>query len=439
MTGMHVFEPLSGGRISSPKFRESLCRSEAFEGLDEDLDRFYALKLVKQAGKEAGFTAELIELLEYYLIRTHETDWTQGNRPICYQSVLTTAQDLDITERQVRNREKSLNELGAITWQDSGNFKRFGVRDQQSRRIIYAFGVDLSPLASLIPALEQKLKEKKAFKEEWNQRKRRISGYRGRIRSLLAEASLHDELADFVVSVQAEYEAISHSIRTYHSLSDLQTLLDKHHLMVQGLFEALEAVSKAGDISSIAYDISARDEIDCPHIQCTTSPISDKSDTSSLKDKSFQGSVAAIPDIPSQDDSPGKDCKEPSIPSSVIEDMGRITPKQLLWAASERFKDRHMLYGRGLYLNEFVDTAFDLITELGIHKSAWWNACQILGRQGAAICVLIIDQKAQDPENPVRNPGGYLREMTVRAQKGELKLHRSVFGLLKRSDEKYDA
>ena len=439
MTSINLYEPPFGGRVSSPKFRESVQRSEAFEGLEENLDRFYALKLVKQAGKELGFTAELIELLEYYLIRTDEIDWTEGSRPICYQAVLTTAQDLGISERQVRNREKALNERGALTWQDSGNFKRFGVRDRESRRIVYAFGVDLSPLASLIPALEQKLEEKKALRYAWNERKRKISGYRGRIRSLLAEASLHDELADFVMTVQAEYEAISYSIRTYHSLSDLQALLDKHHLMVQALFEVLETVSKAGDIILITCETSAKDEVDCLHIQCTNLSSSDKSDTSSPSGKSFQRSVAADTNPQTQDSSRGKDRQVSALPSSVIEDMGRITSKQLLWAASERFKERHMLYGRGLDLNEFVDTAFDLLKDLGIHKSAWWNACQILGRHGAAICVLIIDQKAQDPENPVKNPGGYLREMTARAKKGELKLHRSVFGLLKRGDEKHDA
>ena len=52
---------------------------------------------------------------------------------------------------------------------------------------------------------------------------------------------------------------------------------------------------------------------------------------------------------------------------------------------------------------------------------------------------MIIDQKMQDPSNPVRSPGGYLREMTVRAQKGELNLQGSIFGLLKRSEESKDA
>ena len=54
---------------------------------------------------------------------------------------------------------------------------------------------------------------------------------------------------------------------------------------------------------------------------------------------------------------------------------------------------------------------------------------------------MVIDQKSQaaDPADRVRNPGGYLREMTARAKKGELNLHGSVFGLLKRGTGEHDA
>ena len=65
-----------GGRLSSPKFRASLTSAEEFCGLEDDVNRFHALKLIKKVGKELGFTSELVEMLEYYLIRTNEVDWT---------------------------------------------------------------------------------------------------------------------------------------------------------------------------------------------------------------------------------------------------------------------------------------------------------------------------------------------------------------------------
>ena len=444
MEQIRNYEPPVGGRVSSPKFRASLQRAEEFNGLEEDVNRFHALKLIKKAGKEAGFTAELIELLEYYLVRTDEVDWTEGNQPICYQSVVNTAQDLDISERQVRNRERALNALGALTWKDSGNFKRYGVRDRETRRIMYAFGVDLSPLASLISTLEYKVEEKKALKALWGEHKRKISGLRARIRALLAEASHHNDLEALLEEMQHDYEDISYSIRTYHRLDVLKVLLDKHKTIYQHLIEALDTTSKEADNIEITDNTSSREEVNYRHIQCTNKTKSNKLDTcSNPSGISFQKSVPKVPVISGKDEGFGKESQETKDEVQAKENMStnisKVTWKQMLNACSERFKNQIPIHDRPLSWEDLLEAAYQLLPELGINKSAWWQSCQILGRHGAAICIMIIDQKAQDPHDPVRNPGGYLREMTTRAQKGELNLHGSVFGLLKREKEKYDA
>jgi len=440
MEQIRTYEPPVGGRVSSPKFRASLQRAEEFNGLEEDVNRFHALKLIKKAGKDAGFTAELIELLEYYLVRTDEIDWTEGNQPICYQSVVNTAQDLDISERQVRNRERALNALGALTWEDSGNFKRYGVRDRETRRIMYAFGVDLSPLASLIPILEYKVEEKKALKALWGEHKRKISGLRARIRALLAEASHHNELEALLEDMQHDYEDISYSIRTYHRLDALKALLEKHQIVYQSLIEALDTSSKAVDNTEITDNTSSREEIDYRHIQCTNKTKSNKLDTcSNPPGISFQESVPKVSVRNGEDSAFGKEQKETELATKTKDDISKVTWKQMLNACSERFKNQIPIHDRPLSWEDLLDAAYQILPDLGINKATWWQSCQILGRHGAAICVMIIDQKAQDPHDPVRNPGGYLREMTARAKKGELNLHGSVFGLLKREKEKYDA
>ncbi len=424
-----------GGRLGSPKFRASLTSAEEFCGLEENVDRFHALKLIKKVGKELGFTSELVEMLEYYLIRTNEVDWTEGHQPICYQAVITTAQDLGISERQVRNRENALNRLGALTWEDSGNFKRYGVRDRETGEIKYAFGVDLSPLASLLPVLEQALEEKEAYKELWNERKRKITAYRARIRILLAEASLYPEMSDTVQAVQNGYEAISHSIRSYHSLERLKDLIEDHKLLLEGLSEALEMVAASVGKQEITQDISATGASDCRHIHSTTPPKSDKSDTSSPTAISFQESVADCPE-PKEVDS-GEDGKSATEQKGKNYGMEHISWKMMVNSCSERFKDHIPLHNRALSWADLIEAANALLPTLGINRTAWWDACDVLGREGAAICIMIIDQKAQDPENPVRNPGGYLRKMVSRAKTGDLNLQGSVFGLLKRSEESH--
>jgi len=426
-----------GGRLSSPKFRASLTSAEEFCGLEDDVNRFHALKLIKKVGKELGFTSELVEMLEYYLIRTNEVDWTEGHQPICYQAVITTAQDLGISERQVRNRENALNRLGALTWEDSGNFKRYGVRDRETGEIKYAFGVDLSPLASLIPALEQALEEKEAYKELWNEHKRKITAYRARIRTLLAEAALYKEMSDTVQAVQQGYDSISYSIRTYHSLERLKALTEDHKLLLKELLDALEMVATSVDKQEITQDISPTDESDCRHIHSTTFNQSNKLDTSSPSAISFQESVAESTE-PKEAES-GEGGKTETEQKNKDYGMGHISWKMMVNSCSERFKDHIPLHNRALSWADLVEAANALLPTLGINRTAWWDACDVLGREGAAICIMIIDQKAQDPQNPVRNPGGYLRKMVFRAKTGDLNLQGSVFGLLKRGEEKPNA
>ncbi|MAE50921.1 MAG: hypothetical protein CMH27_03845 [Micavibrio sp.] len=429
-----------GGRLSSPKFRAGLQDLDEYIGLEEDVDRFKALKLVKMAGKDAGFSAELVELLEYYVIRTDEADWKEGSQPINYQSVTTTAQDLDISERQVRNREKALHALGALSWQDSGNFKRYGMRDRETREIQYAFGVDLSPLASLMPVLEAKVAAKQAAKAKWNETKRKISAYRARIRALIAEAGHYDELDEMLLHITYEYEKISFSIRTYHAQSDLDDLLGEHKALYEAMYQALEGVAQAEDKSSFSCDTSATDETDFPHIQCTNFQTSNKLDYSNRSGISLQEGVAGSTETNNKHTACGDIAKEQEAESNKIaETISKITWKQVLNACSDRFKERIPLHERPLSWQDLTDAAHGLLPTLGIHKSAWWEACSTLGRTGATICIMIIDQKMQDSSNPIRSPGGYLREMTVRAQKGELNLQGSIFGLLKRSEESKDA
>lgn len=437
MTFTSTETPPVGGRISSPKFRASLDQSENFTGLTADMNGFDALRLVKQVGREGGFTPELIEMLEYYLVRTSEIDWTEGNRPICYQAVTTTALDLGISERQVLKRETALHDLGALTWHDSGNHKRYGMRDRETGIILYAFGADLSPLAALVPALTQKIAEKKAQKELWNHYKRQISALRARIRALMAEATLFEELDDLLVTMREEYERISYSIRTYHTHDRLKTLLEEHRLVYRGLSEALEGCSTLEDNLQNSSNNTTTDVIEFRHIHNTTIPESDKSDYSRAQPNVFKEDVALSTSINGQ--SGAADSSDTEKTADNDQDWANITTKQMLNACSDRFKEQIPMHARAMSWDDLVEAAYAVLPVLGIHKSAWHDACAELGRYRAAICVMIIDQKAQDPKNPVRSPGGYLRRMTARAHTGELNLLGSVFGLLKREEGRHDA
>ena len=240
-----------GGRIASPKLRHSLEQCEDFEGLEEKVSRYDLLLLVKRAGKKAGFSPRMIALLDYYMSFTRDIDWEEGSCPIVYQSLARTALDMGVSERQIQILEKQLFEVGALTWHDSGNHRRFGQRCEETGQIMFAYGAELTPLAYLKTELQDKLHEKQLYDKAWMETKRQISWYRRQIRAILLEAESgagecgeeftldKADLLDF----SNRYERIAICIRTYMDLICLRELLGKH----KDLYEILSAKTSEHD------------------------------------------------------------------------------------------------------------------------------------------------------------------------------------------------
>ena len=84
--------------------------------------------------------------------------------------------------------------------------------------------------------------------------------------------------------------------------------------------------------------------------------------------------------------------------------------------------------------DDVVEAAYRLKPRLGVSQLSWGEACSTLGRNTAAICLLVTDRAAQREVDPVLKPAAYFRAMVARARGGELRLHASVFGLLERGE-----
>src|SRR5690606_1300169 len=106
-------------------------------------------------------------------------------RPVVFQSLSRTALDLGVSERQIQKLERRLFEIGAVAWHDSGNHKRFGRRNPKTGKLLFAYGVDLTPLAYLKQQLEEKLEEKQRYNDQWQATKRAVSEHRRQLRGHL--------------------------------------------------------------------------------------------------------------------------------------------------------------------------------------------------------------------------------------------------------------
>lgn len=425
-TYRHELKSLGGGgRIASDALRHAQRLSEDFCGLEEGADRYGLLLLAKRAGKHAGFTPRMLTLLEYYLAFTRDLDWEQGSRPVVYQSLARTALDLGVTERQVQKLEAALFAAGAISWNDSGNHKRYGQRDSETGRIAYSFGVDLTPLAYLRPRLETVLAEKRRHDDAWMAAKREASWLRRQVRALLAEWSQREEGRPpaEIERFAKRYDAIAVPIRTSMDLVSLTALVAEHKKLQGAIVEAMgvnhpradEALQSASIVKQTTKG-SSRGEPQVAHYKYPTHSFKEPC---SRDDAGFQESVLQPSAGKPASSSMGQ-------PTSGLE---HVTLSMALGAASDRLSAQ---LPKDPGWGDLVEAAYRLRSELGVSQESWGEACGVLGRSGAAVAVLVTDRAALREDDPVRAPAAYFRGLVSRAERGELRLHSTLFGLLNR-------
>lgn len=416
-----------GGRISSQKLRNSIEQSQDFEGLEKNVRHFELLTLVKRAGKQAGFTSKMIELLEHYMIFTRAIDWAEGNQPIVYKSQYQTAMDLGISDRHLQRLEKQLFDIGAITWNDSGNCKRYGQRDSESGKIIYAYGVDLTPLAYMKDELEAIVHEQQLYKAAWMETKRQVSWHRHQIKSMLAEMSeLTDEGQG---ALEAQYETIAVRYNTTMSLVDFRAMLSQHQDLYNDVLAALEALYK--EFKTIKE--SCKTDSNVGHKQDTKNNQFNKLNTRSPSVIGFREIFKEIlvnePQTSVQEDRYNTENETNLILKTGLQ---HVTLKQMLNICGDDLKDLLPREARAMNINDFVEAAYQFKSKLFISQASWAKACEALGREGATLCVILTDRAVSREENPVRKPAAYFNSMILKAKAGDLRLHKSVFGLLKR-------
>jgi replication initiation protein RepC len=84
---------------------------------------------------------------------------------------------------------------------------------------------------------------------------------------------------------------------------------------------------------------------------------------------------------------------------------------------------------------EIVDAAgMGLRAELGVSASLWGEACRVMGREQAAVALAIVSTKPE--AHFTRGAGGYFAGMVRKAERGELRLERTLWAL---KDQKWGA
>ncbi|QTI81716.1 hypothetical protein IAI58_20565, partial (plasmid) [Roseomonas marmotae] len=332
----------------------------------------------------------LLPLMEALFRWTQPQDWAPGAEPIVWPSNEELATALDCSERHVSRLIAMAIEARLISARDGTDRKRRGIR--QEGRILWAWGLNLRPMAARHAEFVQAAEEGEQARRTCRELRRQASVARQFLAQLLALGRESGLETSALEDKAVEARHLASTLRRAEDPAKLGALVAALQDLVDEARRSVEDAEMSG-----SRDIGVRPIIP------TNTPTEPKGSTVEAREEAVPAKSAPLE-------------AEAELRISPIE-LARLAPRLESCLATAR-------PGWG----DISDAAALLAQQLGIPPSLYGEACLALGRQPAAVAIAVISTKRPEHFHST-GPGGYLRGMLRRASRGELFLNRSIHGL----------
>jgi len=297
----------------------------------------------------------------------------------------------------LRRHLAALVDAGLIVRKDSANGKRY-VRRDRSGDIENAFGFDLSPLLSRAEEFAMLAQHVMAERTAFKRMKENLTICRRDVRKLITAAMEEGAQGDWQ-AIEDIYVGLIARLPRTPSPADVRTILEEMQMLKEEVLNRLENQEKAKNSGTNGARVEH-------HIQNSKPESVNELEPSSRKEQGAKSSEA----------------------NGVQREPLKALPLGLVLKACPQIID----YGAGGAIGtwrELMAAAVVVRSMLGISPSAYQEACEIMGPENAAVAVAGILERA----NMINSPGGYLRDLTRRSERGEFSLGPMIMALLNAS------
>lgn len=396
----------TGARRISLAMLAARDRADHFIGVGTGTAKpFGYLAAFQEAAPYLGLPSQAFMLVAWLVKQTMPCDWEVGSRPIAWPSARHQQEFLNLSPARVKALNRALFEAGIFVIRDNEQGKRYGRRGPD-KRIIEAYGFDLSPLAQRAEEFIRIAAQAKAERDRMKALRQRITIARRAIRQAGELLTALDKPLPVGWSVLVHETAeLVKSARHIEGSNDLLLLAQSVESRKSRVEQWVKNLSEPVETDPVGLVCE-------PHIT-NTNLISKPSDTVIAAEKSSEA-----------DSSPASSPK-PQGRAARQGISGVRRPEQLL----ELFpRLEQYITTREPGWTDIVDAAGGALRhELGVSASLWGEACRVMGREGAALALAIVSTKADGYFT--RGPGGYFGGMVRRAEKGELYLEKTLWAL----------
>lgn len=362
----------------------------------KSVDKWKVYRDICDARSLLGLRDRALSVLNALISFYPEIFLTEGSNLVVFPSNVQLATRANgIAGTTLRENLAILVDAGIIHRKDSPNGKRYARKDRGGA-VEEAFGFSLAPLLVRSEELARLAQQVAVERKELKIVKEKISLRRRDIRKILTAATEEGASGDWN-KFEAHFVGIISQIAKARDLDALKSVLEEMSMLLEELLNTLEMqlISKNPVSNADGYR---------QHIQ--------NSNTDSIyvfepRSEKEQGENSS-PAIRRQDE-PIK-----AFPLGLVL---RACPDMVMYGPNGMIGS----------WRDLMSAAIIVRSMLGVSPSAYQDACEVMGPEMAAAVIACIFERG----GHINSAGGYLRDLTRRAEKGEFSLGPMLMALMR--------
>ena len=394
------------GQIATPFGRRPVTLALVKSQLDtaerdapHRVEKWKVYRDVSEAGRILGLGDRPIAVLNALLTFYPGTELCEENGLVVFPSnAQLSVRAHGISGSTLRRSLSALVDAGLIHRRDSPNGKRYAHRDRAGQ-IEEAFGFSLAPLLARAAELAQ-LAQKAAEEQRLFRRAREaLTICRRDVRKMITAAMEEGAKGDWAM-IEAQYIALIGRLPRSPHHEDVTAVLEEMAMLRDEIVNILEAQLKS-------QNMHANDsQIDC-HIQNSNTESSNELEPCSENEQD------AMPE---------------QKPKRIVEPL-KVYPLSMVLKACPQISD-YVPGGQIAGWRDLMGAAVVVRSMFGVSPSAYQEACEVLGPENAAIAIACILERAEH----IKSAGGYLRDLTRKAERGEFSLGPMLMAAMRAND-----
>ncbi|MGV2168970.1 MULTISPECIES: plasmid replication protein RepC [Agrobacterium] len=398
METRHVTTPFGRRPMTLALVKRQVATNEIKAG--KTVEKWKVFRDASEAREELGLQSNSLAVLDALLSFYPENELRQDAQLVVFPSnaqLILRAHGM--AGATLRRHLALLVDAGLIVRKDSANGKRYA-RKNGAGEIESAFGFDLSPILARSEELAVIAQKVVAARSAFRKAKENLTICRRDVRKLITAAIEEGADGDWF-AIEAMYIDLVSRIPRHPTTADIANILDELELLREEIVNLL-------DLQSNSKFNSTNDAQIEQHLQNSKSESFHELEPSSEKE---------------QGEKPNKRR------GSQTETL-KAFPLGVVLKACPQIID----YGPAGTVGgwrDLMSAAVVVRSMLGVSPSAYQEACETMGPENTAVAVACILERA----GHIKSAGGYLRDLTNRAARGQFSLGPMVMALLRLSGE----